>query len=114
MLNPRLIVSIVRKGWGQAVLDAAMKAGAHGSTVLFGRGLGRNEQQKVFGIQIEPEKEIVLTVVPSDQKTVILQAIMQSAELNTPGNGIAFVVPVEEVVGATHLFEEEGQRDQQD
>lgn len=114
MLNPRLIVSIVRKGWGQAVLDAAMKAGAHGSTVLFGRGLGRNEQQKVFGIQIEPEKEIVLTVVPSDQKTVILQAIMQSAELNTPGNGIAFVVPVEEVVGATHLFEEEGQRDPQD
>ncbi len=37
MLNPCLIVSIVRKGWGQAVLDAAMKAGAHGSTVLFGR-----------------------------------------------------------------------------
>lgn len=110
MLNPCLIVSIVRKGWGQTVLDAAMKAGAHGSTVLFGRGLGRNEQQKVFGIQIEPEKEIILTVVPSDQRAVILQEIMRSAELNTPGNGIAFVVPVEEVVGSTHLFEEERQR----
>ena len=108
MLNPCLIISIVRKGWGQSVLDAAMAAGAHGSTILFGRGLGRNEQQKVFGIQIEPEKEIVLTVVPSDQKAAILQEIVQAAELNRPGHGIAFVVPVEEVVGATHLFQDEG------
>jgi nitrogen regulatory protein P-II 1 len=64
MQNPCLIVSIVRKGWGDTVLEASMKAGAHGGTVLFGRGIGRNEEQGVFGIQIEPEKEIVLTVVP--------------------------------------------------
>ena len=59
MLNPCVIVSIVRKGWGDTVLEATMQAGAHGGTVLFGRGIGRNEQQKVFGIKIEPEKEIV-------------------------------------------------------
>jgi len=55
MQNPRLIVSIVRKGWGDTILEATMNAGAHGGTVLFGRGIGRNEQQRVFGIQIEPE-----------------------------------------------------------
>jgi len=39
MINPRLIVSIVRKGWGDTVLEASMRAGAHGGTVMFGRGI---------------------------------------------------------------------------
>ena len=37
MLNASLIVSIVRKGWGSTVLEASVKAGARGGTVLFGR-----------------------------------------------------------------------------
>ncbi len=106
MLNPCLIVSIVRKGWGDTVLDATMKAGAHGGTVLLGRGIGRNEQMKVFGIQIEPEKEIVLTVIPSDLKDRVLREIVQAAELNAPGHGLAFVVPVETVAGVVHLVQE--------
>src|SRR3546814_681502 len=106
MENPCLIVSIVRKGWGGRVLDATIDAGAHGGTVLFGRGIGRNEQQKVFGIQIEPEKEIVLTVIPSDQKDRILQEVVRAAELHAPGHGLAFIVPVEAVAGIVHLVEE--------
>jgi nitrogen regulatory protein PII len=103
MQNPYLIVSIVRKGWGDTVLEASMQAGAHGGTVLFGRGIGRNEQQKVFGIQIEPEKEIVLTVVPEDIKDVVLAEIVRAAGLNAPGHGLAFVMPVEKVAGIVHL-----------
>jgi nitrogen regulatory protein PII len=106
MHNPCLIVSIVRKGWGDTVLEATMKAGAHGGTVLFGRGIGRNEQQRVFGIQIEPEKEIVFTVVPREIKEAVLQEIVRAAELTVPGHGLAFVVPVEAVAGIVHLVEE--------
>jgi nitrogen regulatory protein PII len=105
MQNPCLIVSIVRKGWGDAVLKATMEAGAHGGTVLFGRGIGKNETQKVFGIQIEPEKEVVLTVIPADLKQAVLQAVAVAAELDGPGKGLAFVVPVEEVIGVVHLVE---------
>jgi len=107
MRSPRLIVSIVRKGWGDTVLEATMKAGAHGGTVLFGRGIGRNEQQRVFGIQIEPEKEIVLTVVPDELKDTILQEIVRAAELTAPGHGLAFVVPVEKVAGIVHLVQDD-------
>jgi nitrogen regulatory protein PII len=82
-----------------------MKAGAHGGTVLFGRGIGRNEQQRVFGIQIEPEKEIVLTVIPTEAKDTILQEIVHAAQLTAPGHGLAFVVPVEQVVGIVHLVQ---------
>ncbi len=105
MQDPCLIVSIVRKGWGDTVLEASMKAGAHGGTVLFGRGIGKNEQQRVFGIQIEPEKEVVFTVVPSNIKSAVLREIVRAAELTAPGHGLAFIVPVESVAGIAHLVE---------
>lgn len=107
MLDPCLIVSIVRKGWGDTVLEATMNAGAHGGTVLLGRGIGRNEQLRVFGIQIEPEKEIVLTVVRADQKDDVLREIERAAELNAPGKGLAFVLPLDKVIGVVHLVQEE-------
>ena len=105
MLDPRLIVSIVRKGWGDSVLEATMQAGAHGGTVLYGRGIGRNEQQRVFGIQIEPEKEVVLSVVPATIATAVLAAAVRAAELTGPGHGLAFVVALEQVAGIAHLVE---------
>lgn len=98
-----LIITVVRKGWGDKVLEASMKAGAEGGTVLMGRGTGVHEQQKLLGIPIEPEKEIVLSVVYRDKSEAILQEIIQDCGLGKPGTGIAFVVPVEEVVGILHL-----------
>jgi nitrogen regulatory protein PII len=106
MRDISLIVSIVRKGWGSAVLDASVKAGARGGTVFFGRGAGINEQEKIFGMSIEPEKEIVLTVVYSDQVDAILSEIVRAAELNDTGRGIAFVLPVDQVVGVAHFMKE--------
>jgi len=103
MRNPSMIVTIVRKGWGNTVLEASVKAGATGGTILLGRGVGVNETESIFGIPIEPEKEIVLTLTYDDQNETILQEIIRVAELNEPGRGLAFVVPIEKVVGVPHL-----------
>jgi nitrogen regulatory protein PII len=103
MTDISLIVSIVRKGWGNAVLEASINAGAHGGTVLYGRGTGIHERQKILGIPIEPEKEIILTVVLSSKTDAVLEEVARAAELNKPGAGTAFVVPVEKVIGAVHL-----------
>jgi nitrogen regulatory protein PII len=104
MARTSLIISIVRKGWGDTVLEASMKAGAHGGTVVFGRGTGIHEQQKILGISIEPEKEIVLTLTYADQVESILQEIVGAAELEAPGNGLAFVVSVDKVAGVPHVW----------
>lgn len=101
-----LIVTIVRKGWGDTVLEASVKAGAHGGTVLFGRGSGIHEKQTLLGIPIEPEKEIVLTVTYSDNNENILNEIIRVTNLGEPGMGIAFVVPVDKIVGVAHLMGE--------
>lgn len=106
MPSVSLIVSIVRKGWGDTVLEASMKAGAHGGTIVFGRGTGIHEQQRILGIPIEPEKEIVLTLTYADQSEAILQEIVRAAELDKPGHGLAFVVPVDKVAGVPHVGDE--------
>lgn len=106
MSNLSLIVTIVRKGLGNTVLESSVNAGAHGGTIMFGRGSGIHEKQKILGIPIEPEKEIVLTLASSDRSDRILDAITREINLNKPGEGIAFVVPVEKVVGAAQLSEE--------
>jgi nitrogen regulatory protein PII len=103
MLNPSLIVSIVRKGWSNIVLEASVKAGATGGTVLLGRGIGVNEKESIFGIPIEPEKEIVLTLVQESEVETILQEIIRAAELNKPGHGLTFVVSVAKVLGMPHI-----------
>jgi nitrogen regulatory protein PII len=104
MLKTSLIVSIVRKGWGSSVLEASVGAGAQGGTVLVGRGAGVNEREKIFGMSIEPEKEIVLTLVPSERADAILEAIVRTAQLDDTGRGIAFVLPVDKVVGVAHFM----------
>lgn len=104
-----LIVTIVNKGWGDTVLEASMKAGAEGGTILLGRGVGIHEKQTIMGICIEPEKEVILSVTYPDKKEAILQEIIRAAELEKPGAGIAFVVPIEQVVGVVHLFHQGSQ-----
>ena len=104
MSNLSLIVSIVRKGWGSTVLEASVKAGARGGTVLFGRGAGINEREKIFGMSIEPEKEILLTIVSASQVDTILDAIVRAGELNDTGRGIAFVLPVAKVAGVARFM----------
>ncbi len=104
MQQQSVIVTVVRKGWGSTVLEASVKAGARGGTVLIGRGAGRNEQEKIFGVSIEPEKEILITVVGTDRVDAILEAIVKAADLNEVGRGIAFVLPVERVAGVAHFM----------
>lgn len=101
-----LIVSIVRRGWGSTVLEASVKAGARGGTVLTGRGTGIHEQEKIFGMSIEPEKEIVLTLVAAQQVDAILDEIVRTAQLSVTGRGIAFVLPVDRVAGVAHFMKQ--------
>lgn len=97
-----LIITIVNKDWGRVVIDAAKEAGAKGATVLHGRGSGAENIPHLFGIPIEPEKDIVLNAVPTNISDAVMQAIAKSAALQKPGQGISLRVPL---TGATGLFQ---------
>jgi nitrogen regulatory protein P-II 1 len=100
-----LIITIVNKGYSQLVIKASKEAGAEGGTTLMGRGAGIHETKTLLGIPIEPEKEIVLTAIPQERTDHVLNAIVQSAGLNKPGAGVAFVVELKKVAGICHLVD---------
>ena len=101
----KLIVSIVNKGHCGTVVDASKKAGAEGGTIITGRGSGVHEKAKLFSLTIEPEKDIILTLVPEDRAEKVLEAIVEASKLNEPGHGIAFMMDVERTTGINHLIE---------
>ncbi|MBU5266599.1 P-II family nitrogen regulator [Virgibacillus proomii] len=99
-----LIVTIINKGDCEKVVDASKRAGAEGGTILSGRGTGIHEQAKLFNILIEPEKEVVLTLINKEKTNDVLKTIEEEAELNTAGKGIAFVIDVEQTIGINHVL----------
>ena len=101
-----VIFCIVNSGFSEEVMDAAKQCGAKGGTVIRARGTASAEAEKLFNIAIQPEKEIVMILVESKIKNDILHALYNAVGLNTPGQGIAFTMPVNSVVGLSNTAEE--------
>ena len=99
MGNYEVIICIVNKGFQDAVMDAAREFGATGGTVISARGTASPEAESVFGLSVQPEKEIVMILVDGKIKNDILHALYNKVGLSTPGGGIAYSMPVSEVVG---------------
>ena len=98
-----VIFCVVNAGFSEAVMDAAKEFGARGGTVIHARGTANSEAEKLYQITIQPEKEIVMILVPSEIKNDILHALYRAVGLQTPGQGIAFSMPVDATAG---LFEQ--------
>jgi nitrogen regulatory protein PII len=97
-----LIVTIVKSSEAEKIVKASKDAGADGATIISGRGIGINEKATLFNMLIEPEKEIVLTIIHSGRTQEVFQAICDAVELNVPGNGISFILDVDKVAGINH------------
>lgn len=93
------ITAIVEKGSAELVIDAATKAGAKGGTIINARGAGVHETQKLFHMDIEPEKEIVLILAEVEKTDAIVEAIRAGAHIDEPGRGILFVQEVARAYG---------------
>ncbi|MBE7086764.1 MAG: P-II family nitrogen regulator [Clostridiales bacterium] len=98
-LQFELIFCIINEGFAETVMDAAKEVGAKGGTVFKAHGTANPESEKFFHINVHPEKEVLMILVKKDIKDAVLHAIYKSGGLNTEGQGIAFSMPVESVVG---------------
>lgn len=94
-----LIMTIVSEGHLEDVMTSAKKAGGKGGTSIKGRGLGFIKKSKVLGFNIEPEKDIVLNIVNSSDRTRIMEEITKNVGIKTEGKGICLSLPIEEFVG---------------
>lgn len=105
MKSMDLIVTVVNRGFADDVMAAAKAAGAFGGTVLNGRGTGAHELDEYLGVQLQPEKELVLILTPREERSKLMTAIARDAGLSKEGMGVCFSLPVDSVAGIRR-FEE--------
>ncbi len=98
---------IVDRGMADDVMDIARKAGVRGGTILHGRGVGAEIATNLFGVEIDPEKELVIILMPDHLIDPVVQALSRELQLDEPGKGILFVEPVLETMGLVEMRETE-------
>ncbi len=101
----KMIIASVKSGLADTIVDAAKNAGATGATIVQGRGTGVREAKTFFGLALEAQTDIVLLLVEEHFVDKILDTIGISGKFHKPGTGIAFVLPVERVVGLESQFD---------
>ena len=90
----KMITIIVNTGYADDIMDAARKAGARGGTITHARGTGTPEDAKFLGVQIVPEKEMILILSAAEQTDKIVKAISELKCLDEPGIGIIYTQDV--------------------
>lgn len=100
----QLILTIVNRGSSDQVMEAARTAGARGGTVINARRVGYEDVQNLLGFTLQPEKEIVAILVPTQQKLPVMQAINRDAGLKTDCRGVLFSLPVDDIMGLQELL----------
>ncbi|WP_041367298.1 P-II family nitrogen regulator [Natranaerobius thermophilus] len=109
--NHSVIVTIVKKGKAKKICQVAKDAGAKGGTTLLARGTSIKDFRKVFGISIDEQRAVVLTIVKQELEDKVFEEILDKCELNKPGTGITFIVDLKKVDGIAHLLKEASQND---
>lgn len=93
------IFVIVNGGESETVMDAAQSAGAQGGTVIHAHGAGEYETRRVFNLEIDPEKDIVLIICEKEKTKAITDGINEKLHLDEPNTGILFVTNISETRG---------------
>lgn len=93
------IFVVVDRGKAEDVVEAATKAGSRGGTIINARGSGVHETSKLFAMEIEPEKEVVLILAEKDNTKAIALSIKEELKIDEPGNGIIFIQDVNKTYG---------------
>ncbi len=94
MKELKALYIIVNAGFASQIVDIARENGSTGATIFNARGSVANPKT-IFGITIDPEKEIVLSIVEKDVAVKIMQAIKEKAGAGTSAHGLCFYLPVE-------------------
>lgn len=95
----QVIITVVNRGKAEDVIEAAKAAGSKGGTIINARGSGINETSRLFHMDIEPEKEMVLILSKEETAEAIISSIRERLKIDKPGNGIIFIQNVNKTYG---------------
>ncbi len=100
----KLITALVEDRLTDAVLDAARRAGATGSTLINqARGEGAEQAETFFGLTLETQRDVLLLLVEEHLSRHILETIAETGAFDEQsGTGIAFQIDVEDALDVSH------------
>ncbi len=101
----KVILASVKSDITDKVVDAAKAAGATGATIIHARGTGIREAKTFFGLSLEAQTDIIMFLLEERLVSQVLETIGNVGEFNKPGTGIAFVLPVDQVIGLESQIE---------
>lgn len=101
----KLIFASVKPDLTDDIVDTAKSRGATGATIVPARGTGIREAKTFFGLSLEAQTDIILFLVEEHLVEQILDAVQTAGQFQKPGTGIAFVLPVDQVVGLESQME---------
>lgn len=94
MKELKALYVIVNAGFADQIVTIARSVGSTGATIMNARGSVSNPKT-IFGITIDTEKEIIVSVVEKDTALRIMEQVKEKAGISTPAHGLCFFLPVE-------------------
>lgn len=101
----KIILASVKTDITNKIVDAAKEAGATGATIIPARGTGIREAKTFFGLSLEAQTDIIMFLLEERLIEKILKTIGRVGRFDKPGTGIAFVLPVDQVIGLESQIE---------
>ena len=90
-----LILVAVNQGYTDAVMDTARAAGAKGGTAIRARWTEADEVQKISGITLQAEKEVLAIMVNNEERNTIMEEIDRVHGLRSSAQGMIISLPID-------------------
>lgn len=92
-----LLICILNSGFSDEVMETLREKGAKGGTVFDASSSVAKDADKLFGVVIHPEKEIILILTTNKLSNDMLNVIYDKYGPNSEARSIAFTLPVSNV-----------------
>lgn len=100
-----LILAVTNSGYSDQVMDAAKSVHPSGGTIVKGRETGLKDGGKFFGVNIQPEKEVVMILTPREFCDDIMETVMKKAGPRSKAGTFVVSIPVKDTAGLAPEFE---------
>ncbi len=98
----KLLVAIVDRGNGNDVVEILRESGVTYNMISPAYCASGSDIMDYLGLS-NPERDLVISVVTEDKVDGILKKVLYKLDLDEPGNGYAFTIPITGVSGPLAL-----------
>lgn len=98
----KLLVAIVDRGKGDVVVEILRDSGVTYNMVSPAYCAAGSDIMDILGLT-NPERDMILSVITEDKVDGVLKKLLYKLDLDEPGNGYAFTIPITGVSGPLAL-----------